>query len=102
MANDPTESERRRLISERGEAMWREAAAAKIEPTDPRLAQFVKDKLAEAHGEVLTTEEMLDQYEPIQFAAPVVVVRRRSDGQMGSLFFFPAPRYYYGWQAHEE
>jgi len=33
------------------------------------------------------------------FAAPFVVVKRRSDGAVGSLEFTHSPRVYFGWRA---
>jgi hypothetical protein len=35
------------------------------------------------------------------FAMCICVARRKSDGQLGSLDFDHAPRFYYGWLAHE-
>jgi hypothetical protein len=52
----------------------------------------------DAHpGRKWTTEELQDDFEVIGFAAPFVVVRRRSDGQKGSLEFTHHPRVYFGW-----
>jgi hypothetical protein len=42
--------------------------------------------------------ELAAEFEVIGFAAPLVVVRRRSDGKKGSLFFQHSPRFYYAWQ----
>jgi hypothetical protein len=36
------------------------------------------------------------------YAAPFVVVRRRSDGQRGSLEFTHSPRVYFGWRPDDE
>jgi hypothetical protein len=36
------------------------------------------------------------------FAAPFVVVRRKSDGQRGTLEFTHSPRYYFDFQPHHE
>lgn len=43
------------------------------------------------------TTELQRDYEVLGFAAPYVVVRRKSDGKKGSLMFAGRPRYYYGW-----
>jgi len=51
--------------------------------------------------EGMTTEEMRELYEVVGFQAPFVVVRRKSDGQLGSLQFTHQPRRYFGWQPHE-
>lgn len=47
----------------------------------------------------MTTPEMLEQYEVLGFQAPYVVVRRKSDKQLGSLEFTHSPRLYFGWVA---
>ena len=44
----------------------------------------------------MTTDEMRELYEVISFMAPLVVVRRRSDGVIGTLMFTHMPRFYYG------
>lgn len=53
------------------------------------------------HGEVWTTSELGRDFEVIGFMAPLVVVRRRSDGVKGSLEFQHSPRFYFGWKPHE-
>ena len=55
---------------------------------------------AKAQGlELLTTDQMREQYEVLGFLAPFVTVRRKSDGQRGSLQFSHAPRFYFGFVA---
>ena len=46
-----------------------------------------------------TTDELTRDFEVIGFAAPFVVVRRKSDGAKGSLEFTHSPRVYFGWRA---
>jgi hypothetical protein len=48
-----------------------------------------------------TTAEMTAEFETLGFAAPYVVVRRRSDGVKGTLEFTHSPRTYFGWRAHD-
>ena len=43
---------------------------------------------------------MCDQFEAIGFLAPIIVVRRRSDGKKGSLEFQHWPRFYFNFQEH--
>jgi hypothetical protein len=38
-------------------------------------------------------------FEPLQFAAPFLLLRRKADGALGSLMFQHHPRFYFGWQA---
>lgn len=49
-------------------------------------------------GPTWDTAEMQKEFEPLGFAAPFIVVRRRSDGKKGSLEFTHNPRVYFGWR----
>jgi len=40
---------------------------------------------------------MQEEFEPLGFMAPLIVVRRRSDGIKGSLKFQHNPRLYFDW-----
>jgi hypothetical protein len=60
-----------------------------------------RQALEAEHGQVWDTEELRRDFEVIGFAAPLVVVRRRSDGQKGSLEFQHSPRLYFNWQPHD-
>ena len=55
-----------------------------------------REKLEREHGQVWSTQELSRDFTVLGFAAPLVVVRRKSDGVRGSLFFQHDPRYYYG------
>lgn len=46
-------------------------------------------------------EELPRDFEVIGFAAPYVVVRRKSDGKMGSLEFQHHPRFYFNFEQDE-
>lgn len=46
-------------------------------------------------GPVWDTSGMQEDFEAIGFAAPYVVVRRRSDGVKGTLTFTHSPRHYF-------
>lgn len=54
--------------------------------------------LAADQDQKWTTDELRAEFEVIGFAAPFVVVRRRSDGQVGTLEFTHSPRVYFGWK----
>jgi len=41
------------------------------------------------------SDQLRDEFEVIGFAAPFVVVTRKSDGKMGSLMFTHSPRFYF-------
>jgi hypothetical protein len=48
------------------------------------------------HGKVWDTNQLRDEFEVIGFMAPMVSVKRRSDGKDGTLFFQHSPRFYFG------
>lgn len=60
-----------------------------------------REALEAKHGKVWTTDEMREEFEAVGFAAPLIVVRRKSDGKLGSLYFQHNPRFYYGFEPHE-
>jgi hypothetical protein len=75
--SDPTESIRRELV-----------AQINAQPGG-------RESLEAEHGQVWDTTQMSEDFEAIGFAAPLVVVRRRSDGVKGSLMFQHKPRFYF-------
>jgi hypothetical protein len=56
--------------------------------------------LAADEGQRWTTDEMTRDFEVIGFLNPFVVVKRRSDGQKGTLEFTGRPKVYFGWCEH--
>lgn len=46
-----------------------------------------------------TTDELRTEFEVLGYAAPFVVVRRKADGQVGTLEFTHSPRIHFGWRA---
>lgn len=58
-----------------------------------------RSTLEAAHGRVWTTQELAEDFEVIGFMAPLVVVRRKSDGMKGSLEFQHHPRFYFNFIA---
>lgn len=48
-------------------------------------------------GQVWDTDQLRADFEVKGFMAPFVVVKRKSDGMVGSLMFTHSPRFYYGW-----
>lgn len=57
-----------------------------------------REKLEAKYGQVWTTAEMGEEFSVCGFAAPYVVVRRKSDGKKGSLEFCHSPRFYFNFQ----
>lgn len=53
------------------------------------------------HGRVWDTDQLADEFQVLGFLAPIIAVRRRSDGQKGSLEFQHNPRFYFGFRPHE-
>jgi len=80
--SDPTESIRAELLAE-----------INAEPGS-------REALEAEHGQVWDTQQLGDDFDVIGFAAPLVVVRRKSDDEKGSLFFQANPRFYFGFQGH--
>ena len=58
-----------------------------------------REALEAQHGQVWDIEELQEDFEIKGFMAPYVVVRRKSDGVVGSLQFQHDPRFYFGFQA---
>jgi hypothetical protein len=83
---DPTENIRRARIVELNQGLDPEADARRAE-------------LEAQYGKVWTTKEMAEEFEVIGFGAPFIVVKRKSDGQKGSLEFVHMPRFYFNWIA---
>jgi len=75
MTSDPTEATRRWML-ESGQPA-RDAVNAK---------------------QLLTTEEVREQYEVHAFAAPFAIVTRKADGKRGTLEFTHSPRVYFDFQ----
>lgn len=50
------------------------------------------------HGQVWDTNELARDFEVMGFAAPLVVVVRKADAVIGSLFFQHSPRLYFAFQ----
>jgi len=57
-----------------------------------------RERLQEKHGRVWDTQELQHDFDVLQFAAPLIVVRQKSTGRMGSMFFQHQPRFYWGFQ----
>jgi len=74
--NDPTETLRRQWATE-----------INADPTGRKA-------LEAKYGQVWNTQELTRDFEVLGFAAPLVSVRRKSDGQKGALEFQHHPRFY--------
>lgn len=54
-----------------------------------------REALEALYGKVWDTEELAQEFEVLGFLAPYGVVRRKADGQKGSLEFQHHPRFYF-------
>lgn len=82
--SDPTETIRREMVAEIN--------------AEPGSREYLEAK----HGKVWSTSELQDEFEALGFMAPLIVVRRRSDGQKGSLTFQHSPRFYFDFEPHSK
>lgn len=53
------------------------------------------------YGQVWNTEELSLEFEVKGFMAPFVVVKRKSDGKVGSMEFQHRPRFYFNFKEDE-
>ena len=58
-------------------------------------------ELESRYGQVWSTTELQEDFEVLDFQAPLVVVRRKSDDRLGSLFFQHQPRFYFDFKEDE-
>ena len=77
---DPTEDARRALVADINRQPAERAA------------------LVERYGQVWDTSELTNDFEVLEFAAPFVVVKRKTDNKIGSLMFQHHPRFYFAFQ----
>lgn len=60
-----------------------------------------REELEKKYGQVWDTSDLSRDFDVKGFAAPLVVVQRKTDGVMGSLEFQHRPRYYFNWKEHK-
>jgi hypothetical protein len=61
-----------------------------------------RESLEAEHGQVWDTNQLRADFDVLGFMAPVVVVRRKSDDQKGSLLFQHDPRFYFRFEPYQE
>lgn len=54
--------------------------------------------LEKVYGKVWDTQELAVEFEVLGFLAPFVMVRRRKNGEKGTMMFQHGPRFYWGFQ----
>ena len=55
-------------------------------------------ELEKRHGPVWDKDQLRGDFEVIGFAAPLIVVKERKTGKLGSLEFQHSPRFYFNWE----
>jgi hypothetical protein len=89
--DDPqAEQERLRLAIEINS---RDTAGPELDPIEFRK------RLEAEHGQVWNSYELARDFEIIGFADPLVAVRRKMDGALGTLIFQHEPRFYWSFEA---
>jgi hypothetical protein len=61
-----------------------------------------RQRLQEKYGKVWDLAQLAMEFEIIGFSAPLVVVKRLSDGVKGSLEFQHHPRLYFNFEEHQD
>jgi hypothetical protein len=79
------------MMNDETEAMRRARVDQLHEETTNRL------ELEERHGKVWNRDQMRAEFEVVGFMAPLVVVKERKTGKLGSLEFQHMPRFYFNW-----
>jgi len=59
-----------------------------------------REALEAEHGQVWDTRQLGEDFVAEGFLAPYVIVRRKSDGQRGSLLFQHDPRFYFSFEPY--
>ena len=54
--------------------------------------------LEDKYGQVWDSDQIRQDFDVLSFAAPWMIVTRKSDGKRGSLFFQHSPRFYWGFE----
>ncbi len=61
-----------------------------------------REALEAQYGQVWDGSQLAADFQVIGFMAPLVAVRRKSDGVKGSLEFQHSPRFYFSFQPHDK
>lgn len=57
-----------------------------------------REEMEAKYGQVWSTDELSEEFTVTGFAAPYVIVTRKSDNKVGSLQFAHSPRFYFNWK----
>jgi len=84
------------MLSDSTEAVRRQRLAEINSEPGTRAA------LEARYGQVWDTQQLAEGFSVIGFMAPLVAVRRKSDGVKGSLEFQHQPRFFFNFVPHQE
>jgi hypothetical protein len=62
---------------------------------------LARELIEQQQGQVWNADELARDFDVLNFSAPLVVVRRKVDGALGSLFFSNRPRFYWAFRLHD-
>lgn len=74
------------------------SAARRILAAEINSRVLTRAEAEELYGRVWDTQDLCRDYDVLGFAAPLVVVRHKSDGVVGTLVFQHHPRLYWGFE----
>ena len=65
------------------------------------IEEEARRQLQATYGRVYDTRELSAEFEVLGFMAPYAVVRRKSNGMLGSLEFTHSPRFYFAFSPYQ-
>lgn len=90
----------RRLLEATVEEQMRETVGASEVVPGPELdPKEVRKCLEGKYGQVWDSYTLARDFEVIQFTPPLVTVRRKADGVMGTVIYQHDPRFYWGFSS---
>jgi hypothetical protein len=95
---DETEDIRRARVAElnsKAAEVVKTAEALPLDAPNQDPKALLRTELETEYGKCWDTQELSAEFEVTGFMAPLVVVKRKSDGVMGSLEFTHSPRFYF-------
>lgn len=60
-----------------------------------------REALEQQYGDVWDTKQLQEVFQVQGFAAPIAVVKRRADGDLGTVMFQDQPRFYFKFELDE-
>lgn len=82
--------------------------ALRLEKLQARMREYINDnprsraEIENSDGQVWNTQELAKDFTIVAFAAPLVVVKTKSNQELGSLLFQHQPRLYWDYKPHHD